>query len=188
MITLDNDKTWVVRGYEFTSEEETKAACLEYSKIKKIEKKLDYKKPEMVYQLYNKAVDGRIFKTVIGYEYLRKLQKYLLDRNIDSVKVKPIPVEPKPVEKEALQPDNNAKPKNTAKQESKKNSVLPYCVVVLAVMVVVMFVIAMTGNRPNILNYERVIQNKYAQWEAELEEREAVVKEKERELQINSID
>lgn len=183
---MDNDSKWIVRGYEFTTEEETKTACLEYSKIKQIEKKIDYKKPNMIYQLYNKAVDGRIFKTVIGYEYMRKLQKYLLEKSGEGVSIKPIPVFPSNVEmKQEEQPKKQKEEQNLLmKKEQKKSQLLLYCVIVLAALVIAMFVIMFTGNRPTILNYERALQNKYAQWEEELQERENAIKEKERELKI----
>ena len=42
----------------------------------------------------------------------------------------------------------------------------------------------MTSDNPNILNYENNLQNKYAQWEQELTERENVLREKERNLMI----
>lgn len=186
---MDNNTKWIVRGYEFATEEETKTACLEYSKIKQIEKKIDYKNPQMVYQLYNKAVDGKIFKTIIGYEYLRKLQKYLLDKNADDVKVKPIPIAANnsgtPQEtKQPAEPKTQNTIIKTASKNKEKTPFLVYCVVILAAMVVIMFTISMTGNRPTILNYERALQNKYAQWEQELQQRENAIKEKEKELRI----
>lgn len=185
---MNNESKWIVRGYEFTTEEETRTACLEYSKIKQIEKKIDYKKPGMIYQLYNKAVDGKIFKTVIGYEYLRKLQKYLLDKSGEDVTIKPIPVfttnaEVKQEEQPKWQTEEH---KLQIKKEQKKSQLLQYCVIVLAALVIAMFAIMFTGNRPTILNYERALQNKYAQWEEELQQRENVIKEKERELRIAS--
>ncbi len=47
-----------------------------------------------------------------------------------------------------------------------------------------MVAIALLDSTPNIINYENKIQDKYAQWEMDLEEREAKVKEKERELHL----
>ena len=42
----------------------------------------------------------------------------------------------------------------------------------------------MKSENPNILNYEQNLINKYAQWEQELSERESIIREKERELNI----
>ena len=49
---------------------------------------------------------------------------------------------------------------------------------------IVMFAIAATGSEPTVLNYERVLQNRYAEWEQQLSDREQVIREKERELLI----
>ena len=48
-----------------------------------------------------------------------------------------------------------------------------------------MFIISTTGSRPTILNYEKAIQNRYATWEQELNDRESAVREKERELMLD---
>jgi hypothetical protein len=48
-----------------------------------------------------------------------------------------------------------------------------------------MFYISFTSSNPNVLNYERAVQNKYSQWEQELSDREAVIRDKEKELLIN---
>ena len=51
-----------------------------------------------------------------------------------------------------------------------------------------MFTITIRSDNPNILNYKRVITDKYAQWEQELTERENAVRERERELKLNGND
>ena len=57
--------------------------------------------------------------------------------------------------------------------------------IVLAILVIVMFVISTTGSRPTILNYEKALQNRYASWEQELNDRENAVREKERQLMLD---
>ena len=52
----------------------------------------------------------------------------------------------------------------------------------LVVALIAMLVIAVVSDNPNILNYERVLQDKYASWEKELDEREELIREKELEL------
>jgi hypothetical protein len=56
--------------------------------------------------------------------------------------------------------------------------------VLLVLMLVYMFVVAINSNQPNILNYQRVLENRYAGWEQELTEREEVIRVKERELNV----
>ena len=55
---------------------------------------------------------------------------------------------------------------------NKKLNISIWINVILAILVIAMFVIANTGNNPNILNYENAVINKYAEWEQELRERE----------------
>ena len=58
--------------------------------------------------------------------------------------------------------------------------------IVMIVAIIAMFVITLNSDQPNILNYERNLQNKYASWEQELTRREQTVREKERELHIEN--
>ena len=72
------------------------------------------------------------------------------------------------------------------KKEEKSNRIMWIVNMVLVVLVVSMFYISTTSSNPNILNYERAIQNRYATWEEELESREQVVRVKEKELLIDT--
>jgi hypothetical protein len=56
--------------------------------------------------------------------------------------------------------------------------------VLLALLIILMFVIAINSNQPNILNYRRILQNRYASWEQDLTQREQAIRDKERELGI----
>ena len=52
----------------------------------------------------------------------------------------------------------------------------------LVVALVAMLIIALVSDNPNILNYERVLQDKYSSWEMDLKEREDAIRQKELEL------
>ena len=56
--------------------------------------------------------------------------------------------------------------------------------IALLIGVIVMFWIATHTDHPNIINYETAITNRYAAWDQELNEREAAVREAERELDL----
>ena len=45
-----------------------------------------------------------------------------------------------------------------------------------------MVVVSTIGSAPTVFNYENILQNRYAQWEQQLSEREQVIREKEKEL------
>lgn len=59
--------------------------------------------------------------------------------------------------------------------------------VILILLVIVMFAISLTSNHPNILNYKSKLITRYSQWEQELKDREAVIREKEASLGIEPI-
>ena len=56
--------------------------------------------------------------------------------------------------------------------------------IILVLLVIALFIITYTGKNANILNYEKVLTNRYAGWEQELTEREAAIREKERALHL----
>ena len=60
--------------------------------------------------------------------------------------------------------------------------------IVLIITLIAMFQIAKNSESPNILNYEKVITDRYASWEQNLTDREKAVREKERELGITVTD
>ena len=57
--------------------------------------------------------------------------------------------------------------------------------IALTVAVIIMFWIAKNTEQPNILNYEEAITNRYAAWDQQLTEREAAVRQAERELGLD---
>lgn len=59
------------------------------------------------------------------------------------------------------------------------------CCLFLFLVAAGMGVITMTSSHPNIINYENQIINKYEAWEADLEQREARLKEQQEELGNN---
>ena len=51
--------------------------------------------------------------------------------------------------------------------------------IALIILVIGMFLITMFSENTNIINYRYKIQNEYSIWQQELEEREAIIREKE---------
>lgn len=177
----------VVDGYLFVSMEDVQLAQQEKKKVEYLEKYMDYRNTENVLKVYKKAVAERIFKTPVGYDYLRKMQKYLLD--CDGMTEDQVP----PV---SLQNSYNInmrrsytqiKPRVEGQKEKKKvewPAISLLANLILIIAVIAMFAITLKSDNPNILNYERMLVNKYASWDQELTEREKVIREKERELDI----
>lgn len=178
---------WIINGFQFGSEKDANQAKSEALKIQKLEEKMDYKNPQMVLMVYKKAIENRIFKTPVGYGYLRDLQKTIEKSPRLQEEIPPIPVNQvynlrdstTPVIEKVKASQKPKKPKKE-KQEflTRKTSIIWN--VILVVLVLVMFYISTTGTKPTVLNYERALQNRYAQWEQELEQRESELRERER--------
>lgn len=183
---MENQEVLEIDGYLFAQEEDARIALQEQKKIEYLEKHLDFDKPKQVLSVYKKAIAERIFKTPVGMEYLKRLQRYLQSQQMEE-EIPPISLyvafEPK-----LRKQYETARP--VAKQpEKKKNSGLQISIIlnlILAVVVIWMFVIALKSSNPNILNYERALTDKYSAWEEELSQREQTVREKERELRLNA--
>ena len=79
-------------GFEFNNEENFNMAKKELDYMMHINVNLNNLSSEKTLELYNKLIDDKLFKTPIGMEFLRKLQKKLFDdKAIDNSKIKNIP-------------------------------------------------------------------------------------------------
>lgn len=185
---MTDDKAWVVDGYKFSTQKDVKLAQNELIKIEKLEEKLDYKNTKMVKLVYDKTLESGTFKTQIGYEFLKKLQVILLEK-LPQEEVNAIPVNQiyqlRDEQKKVEQKISPSVKKKTVRQiERSKYTKSVILNVFFIILIIGMFIIATTGKNPNIINYERNLQNKYATWEEELQDREDVIREKEKELLI----
>lgn len=180
MGNTNNRPIRTVDGFCFQTEQDAELADLERKKIAYLESKMDYSNPDSILRIYEKAIQDNIFKTPVGFFYLKHLQEYLLHQNgISREDVEPIP----------LEQTFGKRKKEKAEKTEKKTSALSFSVVLnllLGAAIVAMFAITLNASQPNILNYERVITNRYATWEQELTEREQIVREKERELKLET--
>ena len=181
------DKTdWIVEGFQFGTEQDANLAKNEKLRVERLEERLDYQSLEMVYAVYKKAVENRVFKTPVGYEFLKKLQRILKENPDFEYEVEEIPIQGVYRLRESANPTverikaSQKKPKPAKKTVGLRASL--FINVVLMLLIALMFYISMTSTNPTALNYERAVQNKYAEWERELSERESAVREKEREL------
>jgi hypothetical protein len=179
-----------VDGFVFATMADADIARDEIRKIKHIAEKMDYGNPELVLAAYNKMITNRILITPIGYAYLRELQLYLYSNiNIEDEQVKSIPLY---AEFGTISSEKSKFEAPYIKPKEKKNYRKQYikavwACIVLSVIVIAMFFITLNADNPNIINYKAVLENQYADWEQSLTDREAVIREKEKELLINPV-
>lgn len=177
---------WAVEGYQFESEKDAKVAKADLAKIQKLEDKMDYRNPHVVFMVYKKAIDSDLFKSPVGYDYLRKLQKIVKESPLIKDEIPHIPISSLNGYTTPLPTTNSYKLTPVKKKEQKSNRVMWMVNMVLVVLVLVMFYITTTSSNPNIINYERSLQNRYATWEEELESREQALRIKEKELLLEN--
>ncbi len=188
-----NTQNRVAEGFSFYTDKDTEMAELERKKIEYLEARMDYSDPEKILKIYDKAIRDRVFKTPVGIFYLKKLQDYLLGQEtIPPEAVAAIPLYQSfvgEVRTEQNPARNRVKVSKEKEKQEKKAMALSVSVILnllLTAAIVAMFGIALNADQPNILNYEKAITNRYASWEQELTEREQIVREKERELKIET--
>lgn len=181
---MDQKDNLLVSGYRFGSLADAKAASEEIKKADYFRTKIVGRNPRSLLALYDKMVDEKVFSTPVGWEYLRELQTRMLRAGIPAEDIRPIPMYATYVRD--AEEKESAFVRQRIRPSRKKNNIGLYISVLfnllLAALVIAMFVITLKSDNPNILNYENVIVNRYAQWEQELTEREQKLREREQEL------
>lgn len=184
-------RSYTEAGFLFFSQNQAQIAATEKKKIDYLESKIDYSKPETVLPIYEKAIRERIFMSPVGICYLKKMHDYLEKQSVLSGQtISPVPVYVAFGADLRLQSSTSSeKEEKRAKEESEKVAPLRISIILnclLVIAVIAMFAITMNASQPNILNYEKAITDRYASWEQDLSRREAVVREKEKELNIQN--
>ena len=189
MADTQNAGRYKAEGYSFFKETDAALAESERRKVEYLEAHLDYDNPESILRIYEKAVEERIFKSPVGLFFLKNMQLYLL--NHPEIEPETIPAIPLYVsfDTELREQPNPVRKRVNPEPPPKNSKGLTISVILnigLVILVFAMFVVTLSADQPNILNYERVLTNRYASWEQELTEREKNVREHERELNIDS--
>lgn len=180
-----------VGGYLFFTEKDAKLASAERKKIEYLEARIDYSRPESILSVYQNAIQERIFKTPVGFQYLKGLRDFLLEQpDITAQDLPDIPLYctfSGDVREKGQPARNRIKPAKDKAEKNKSGFILSVLLNVLLVLAIAaMFMITLRSDNPNVLNYERALTDKYASWEQELTERERAVREKELELQMEN--
>lgn len=187
---IEREQSTAAQGFSFYTEKDAELAELERKKIDYLEERLDYTNPEKILQIYDRSIHDRIFKTPVGILYLKQMQSYLMkQKQITPERIAPIPLYQTFGGELRFDKNPAGNRKKVSDKPEKKASALSISIVLnllMAAAIVAMFVIALTADQPNILNYERALTNRYASWEQELTEREQLIREKERELKLEA--
>ena len=186
---MEENRELSVDGYLFYTERDAQTASAELKKIEYLEARIDYSRSESILLVFKKAIQERIFRTPVGIQYLKGLQSYLLEQpDIAPEDVPDIPLYSTfsgTIREQSNPVRNRLKSSVKADTIRARFQVSLVLNVLLVLAMIAMFTITVKSDNPNIINYEKNIRNQYASWEQELTEREAAVREKERELQMD---
>ena len=180
---------WELAGYVFLNKEDYERAKKESESVSYIKERTNWKDKKQILKIYNKAVDNQMFHTVIGYEFMRQLRSLVVNSGIvEEEYVKAIPIQKQGSEQELPKDINEAvklaeqyrRIYELAKEEKKRLKII---IVFMVLMVCTMMGLAYVNYRTYD---ESAVLNKYAGWETELEERENIIREKEKELGIDT--
>ena len=170
---------FMVGGYEFATKEEAQLAKDELNAIKYLSQKTNSKDPKQVYSLYNKIIERKLFSTHVGMNYLKNLQTFLYNSDeIPNDKIQPIPINAETqgeinIRRERSEFKSELRDMSVKVAKYKNNFTRVMIInVVLIIIIIAMFVILNTSSNPNIINYEVNIQNKYSQWQEQLQSQE----------------
>lgn len=209
---MEDNKVITVNGFAFENPNTGAEALKEQEAIEYVNKQLNFDDTKSLLALYNQMVTRRMFHTEVGFSYLKSIQDYLMKSDVDPAVIESIPITSTEVEIDSNSYANNTSENNKTSRDDRTTSKthnddikaknrerklisknkrlmkLSISFIVISIVLVItigaMFVIANTSNNPTIVNYEEVLQNKYASWEQDLQKREADLEKKEKLLKI----
>ena len=204
---MEDNKVITVNGFAFENPTTGSEALKEQEAIEYVNKQLNFDDTKSLLALYNQMVTRRMFHTEVGFSYLKSIQDYLMKSDVDPAVIESIPISSSQEEVDSYDKDSSEKKEESSKEKRNRNKrynddikaknrerklisknkrlmKLSVSFIVISIVLVItigaMFVIANTSNNPTILNYEEVLQNKYASWEQDLQKREADLEKKEK--------
>ena len=181
---MKNEERLIIDGYRFLNDNDAKLATEEKKKIAYLETKLNYENIDVALKIYEKVIKEKVFKTPIGIEYLIKIRSELMRKGIPEERIPAIPLTKNYSVEEDKRPVRILQVKEAKDNNKELLRASLWLNIGLFLLVIGMLFITLMGENTNMLNYRYKLENDYAIWEQELQEREAKVLEKERELNI----
>ncbi|MBQ5561049.1 MAG: hypothetical protein IIT46_14930 [Lachnospiraceae bacterium] len=181
-----SDSKRIISGYEFETDEDYENAKREAESVLYIKAHTDLTDNQQVLKLYNKASDMKMFKTVIGYEFMHQLYGTLIKKKVIEEKyIKSIPVmkqKNKELPEEIEEANKRSEQYRILYENSKSNRKLQNIIIVFLIFLIGLMMVMVYFNYTTY-DEENVI-DKYSSWEVELQQREDAVRAKEKQLGI----
>ena len=176
----------IVEGFVFPSYKEAQIAQKEQVNIEAIRQRISGMDGKTQYELYCKLMERDMFKTMVGYSFLYEIRHGLIETYGYSEQELPNIQLPKRMEYDKVAQLNQGKLETKVQQLMVIKTRMTITIVALLFVVVGMFIIAAVNPNVGYVNTENKILNKYSAWQEDLEQREAAVREKEEQLNIDS--
>lgn len=179
-----------IAGYSFVNEINYKEAKHEAESVEYIRANTNLTDGQMVLKLYNKLIDRKTFKTVVGYSFLKELQDIIVQQNIASrEELAGILIDTAAVSQKNTIEMANALEHSIEEEYKKKNKELHtkrrnsrIINVFLTVIIIIMFLINIFSDRTVFDKYKEKVTNEYAAWDEELNSREKELNKREDQL------
>ena len=181
-----------LEGYVFQNRNDFAKAKKELEAIAYIRSNSDLNNATLVLKIYDKLLDKGTFQTVVGYMFLKELRQTILeDSTISKGKVRSIPIkysEPAKIKEKENEEDRCAEAKRAdmfqALYEKEKAKKISTKIVIgfLVCIIIGMLVAAQFTPYSLFTNYEDKIVNKYENWQKDLEQKEAELEQREQAL------
>jgi len=181
-----DQESLIVEGFVFPSFKEAQIAQKEQVNIEAIRERVRGADGATIYELYCKLMQRDMFKTMVGYSFLYELRHRLMEEYGYRENELPNIVLPKRMEYDKVTQLNQGKMESRIQYLTLIKTRLTITVVALLFVVIGMFIIAAVNPNVGYVNVEHKILNKYSAWQEDLERREAALKEKEEQFNLNS--
>ena len=179
---MNNEERLIFEAYLYGNDADVELAKEEKKKAIYIESKINFDDLSTTLKIYEKAIKEKIFRTPTGIDFLKKMRVEMIRRGMPVEKIPPIPlyqVYSKDVDTRPIRIFQVKEKKDDTREMLRKSI---WMNIALVALVIGMFMITMFGENTNILNYRYKIENEYSLWQQELEEREAIIEEREAQL------
>lgn len=179
-------------GYSFDTAKEMDIAKKEAESIEYIKAKMELKDREKARKLYDSLIEKKTFVTPIGINFMMELNK-----DLSMFSIKPLEGVPVHLPLERIKAgegkltkglihnsnEKSLKQSDIYKDKLKNSRIIN---VFLVILVLAMFAVVLFGDNSPFVDAEKKIQDKYATWEEQLNEKEQLLQE--REQQLNSME
>ena len=183
--------TYQLGIYEFSTKSEYQEAKKEQEAVELIRMKSDLSDPKNALRLYNKMLSRKLFRTHIGYDFLKELRKTVVDSGlVDEEHLYPLFVMAQKAEIIKIEDTKEEKDRKVLEDEAKRYKILyedlksrknssKVIIIFLVIIIVALTVITLLSDNTLVTDYRAKVENDYVQWQQQLELKEQELNERE---------